>query len=99
MVNMRHVKIQSPTIEVGNEIIGLMCIETAKGILMQCGREHGFCEASDLLKGQQIFPCWQQMNVKAYQQTTFKQNETFLFSIKGPVRQQNIETLGLLANQ
>ena len=47
---VRHVKIQAPTGEVGNEVIGLMCIEAAKGILMQCGREYGFCEASDLSK-------------------------------------------------
>ena len=47
---MRYIKIQAPTGEVGNEIIGLMCIEAAKGILTQCGREYGFCEASDLPK-------------------------------------------------
>ena len=47
---MRHVKIQVPTSEVANEIIGLMCIEADTRILMQCGREYGFFEASDLSK-------------------------------------------------
>ena len=47
---MRHVKIQAPTSEAGNEIIALMCLEAAKGILLQCGKEYGLCEASDLSK-------------------------------------------------
>ena len=44
MVNMRQVKIQAPTSEVGNEIIGLMWTEAAKGILIQCEREYSLRE-------------------------------------------------------
>ena len=46
-VNIRHVEVGAPTSELGIKIIGLMCVEAARGIRMQCGREYGFSESSD----------------------------------------------------
>ena len=47
MVNIRHVQVKAPTSEVGIEIMSLMCVEATSGVLVQCGREYGFREASD----------------------------------------------------
>ena len=44
VVSIRRVKVEAPKSEVGSEIIDLMCLEAASGILLQCRREYGFPE-------------------------------------------------------
>ena len=99
VANMRHVKIQAPTSEVGNEIIGLMCIDAAKGILMQCGREYGFCEASDLSKRATDISLLTADEREGLPKNNLQAEGNHSIFNKRARRQQNVETLGLLANQ
>ena len=42
------VTVTSPTSEMGQHIINLMCENPADGILMQCSRENGFSQDNSL---------------------------------------------------
>ena len=36
-----------PTSELGKHLVDLMCLEAAKGVMLQCGREYGFSDSSN----------------------------------------------------
>ena len=42
LMHYRHVKIHKPTTETEKNLLDLMCVEAAKVLLRQCGREYGF---------------------------------------------------------
>ena len=48
IVTSHGVNITSPTSELGQHIISLMCENAADGILMQCSREYGFSQVNSL---------------------------------------------------
>ena len=47
VVNIRGVTVREPTSLLGKQIIYMMCLEAAKGIQLQCGREYGFAEGGN----------------------------------------------------
>ena len=48
IVTRHGVNVTSPTAELGQHILSLMCENAADGMLMQCGREYGFCQDNSL---------------------------------------------------
>ena len=47
LVHYRHVKIHKPTTETEKHLLDLMCVEAAKVLLRQCGREYGFGDVEE----------------------------------------------------
>ena len=39
IVAIRQIKVTEPISELGKHLVDLMCLEAAKGILLQCGQE------------------------------------------------------------
>ena len=47
IVAIRQISITEPTSELGKHLVDLMCLEAAKGVMLQCGREYGFSDSSN----------------------------------------------------
>ena len=42
VLEIRRVPVKEPSSELGRKITNMMCLEAAKGVKLQCGREYGF---------------------------------------------------------
>ena len=54
IVVYKHVPVEEPVIELGKEIINMMCLDAAAGIKLQCGREYGFADPSDKVRATEL---------------------------------------------
>ena len=42
VVEIQRMPVKEPSSKLGRKITNMMCLETAKGVKLQCGREYGF---------------------------------------------------------